>query len=119
MKKINDLDYFMSLPYTIETIQNDDKTYFIKVKELPGCMSEGDTLDEAYKMIYDAMKSWIEVALEEGDDIPLPENMDDKEYSGKLLVRIPKRIHKELSIHAKDNGVSLNSYINSLLSRYG
>lgn len=119
MNRINNLDYYMSLPYTIETIQNDDKTYFIKVKELPGCMSEGDTLEEAYEMINDAMKSWIEVALDEEDDIPLPESMDEKNYSGKLLIRIPKRIHKELGIHAKDNGVSLNSYINSLLSRFG
>ena len=119
MKKINNLDYYMSLPYTIETIKNEDNTYFIKVKELPGCMSEGDTLEEAYKMINDAIMSWIEVALEEGDNIPLPENMDDKTYSGKILVRVPKRIHRELIIHAKDNNISLNSYSNSVLSKYG
>ena len=32
------------------------------------------------------------------------------EYSGKLLLRIPKELHRELARAAKENGVSLNQY---------
>ena len=33
-----------------------------------------------------------------------------REYSGKLMLRIPKELHKELAEAAKENGVSLNQY---------
>ncbi len=33
-----------------------------------------------------------------------------KEYSGKLLLRIPKELHQHLAEEAKANGVSLNQY---------
>ena len=66
------VDAYMKLPYTIETTKEDDGSYFIKVKELPGCMSYGETLDEAYAMIADAMKSWLTVQIEDGQEIPVP-----------------------------------------------
>ena len=33
-----------------------------------------------------------------------------REYSGRLLLRIPKELHKQLVEAAKENGVSLNQY---------
>lgn len=33
-----------------------------------------------------------------------------REYSGKLMLRIPKELHKKLAEDAKENGVSLNQY---------
>ena len=33
-----------------------------------------------------------------------------REYSGKLMLRITKELHKELAEAAKENGVSLNQY---------
>lgn len=91
--------------------------FFIKVKELTGCMSVGDTLDEAYSMIKDAMESWLSVAIDEDDFIPEPEIWAQKKYSGKFVVRTPTYLHKELSEKAEENGVSLNTYAVSLLSR--
>lgn len=32
-------------------------------------------------------------------------------YSGKLNIRIPRSLHKKLSLAAKEDGVSLNQYI--------
>lgn len=48
------------------------------------------------------------------DDIPLPSS--DNSYSGKLLVRMPKSLHRRLAETAEREGVSLNQYIVSLLS---
>jgi antitoxin HicB len=39
---------------------------------LPGCMSQGDTLEEAMMNIEEARVAWIETAWECGDAIPLP-----------------------------------------------
>ena len=44
------------------------------------------------------------------DTITLEEYKASKEYSGKLLLRIPKELHQQLASDAKANGVSLNQY---------
>lgn len=41
----------MQLPYTIEFRQSPGEGWFVRVKELPGCMSQGDTPEEALAMI--------------------------------------------------------------------
>ncbi len=112
-KTVND---YLGMPYAKEVIQYENGSFFIKIKELPGCMSEGDTLQEAYDMILDAMKDWITVALEKGQNIPLPETVTKNTYSGKFMTRIPISLHKRLVENAKKNNVSLNAYINSLLA---
>jgi predicted RNase H-like HicB family nuclease len=44
--------------------------YVVTVPDLPGCVSEGDTIEEALEMIKDAMSGWLLVAQEHGDPIP-------------------------------------------------
>ncbi len=108
------IEKYMKLPYTIELIPEEDGTYFVKVKELPGCISYGDTAEEAIKMIREAMRGWLESAIERVLEIPLPDTT--KEFSGKFIVRVPKHLHKKLVEQAKSEGVSLNQFIVSLLS---
>jgi antitoxin HicB len=106
----------MRLPYTIE-LRNvpQDEGWFVRVKELEGCMSQGDTAEEAIEMIQEAMELWLEVALEEG--IPIPEPRPDDDYSGKFVVRVPRSLHRDLVKTAEQEGVSLNQYINVALAR--
>lgn len=63
---------YLKLPYAKMFTREADGTWFVEVLELPGCMSCGDTLEEADQMIEDAMRGWIEVKLEEGVEIPVP-----------------------------------------------
>ena len=49
-----------------------DKIYVAKVLELDGCMAHGSTPEEAAKEIQVAMELWLEVAEEEGMEIPEP-----------------------------------------------
>ncbi|MGA0871081.1 MAG: type II toxin-antitoxin system HicB family antitoxin, partial [Planctomycetota bacterium] len=52
---------------TVSLIPDPDEGGFaIKVNELPGCLSQGDTAEEALVRIREAMAGWLEVALEEG-----------------------------------------------------
>ena len=44
------------------------------------------------------------------ETVTLEEYMARREYSGKLMLRIPKELHRELAEAAKANGVSLNQY---------
>lgn len=44
--------------------------YTVEVPSLPGCISEGDTLEEAVENAKDAIRLWIEDALAHGETIP-------------------------------------------------
>jgi antitoxin HicB len=109
------VEYYMDLPYTIELIRDKEAGWFVRVKELRGCMSQGDTAEEALVMIQDAMRAWLEVAIE--DSIPIPEPLPDEEYSGKFVVRVPRSLHRQLVEQAEREDVSLNQYINVTLAR--
>ncbi len=108
----------MTLPFTIQImpqIEDGEKTYFAKVQELPGCMTEADSYVEAAEMIQDAMRGWIEIALEDGREIPQPKVTDD--YSGKFVVRLPRSLHRDVAMAAEQDAVSLNQYIVTTLAR--
>ncbi|MHB1043596.1 MAG: type II toxin-antitoxin system HicB family antitoxin [Eubacteriales bacterium] len=62
----------MGLPYTIILKKYPEGGYFAEVKELPGCMTEADAREEVLAMIEDAMKGWVELAIEDGHPIPEP-----------------------------------------------
>ena len=99
----------MKLPYTriIQEMNDESGHYFYgKILELDGCQSTGDTLEELYESLNEAMEGHIEVKLENNLNIPIPETADD--YSGKFVVRIPKTLHQRLTIEAQREGVSLN-----------
>lgn len=113
MKISKKLKYYLDLPYTIELIP-DNEGYFAKIKELPGCMSQGDTEEDAVKNVNEAKHLWLSTALKKGINIPKPEV--DEEYSGKFLIRIPKSLHGKLSRLAKKEETSLNQLILNLLS---
>jgi len=113
MKMNKKLDYYISLPYTIQLVPYGDGSYFAQIAELPGCMTEGDTLDETMWMIEDAKKEWISAGLELGHSIPEPET---REFSGKFNVRVPKTVHKELVYKAIHEGVSLNTLVSNTLA---
>jgi antitoxin HicB len=114
LKTEKDLNYYMNLPYTIVLKKYPDGGYFAEVRELPGCMTEADNKEEALTMIDDAMQGWIEIAIQDGR--PIPEPLDES-YSGRILLRTPKSLHKALLDRAKGEGVSLNQYLLYQLSK--
>ena len=108
------LDYYLSLPYTIIVKKSEEGGWVGSIKELEGCITQADTLPEITEMIDDAKKCWLESALEDGIDIPEP---NDEEYSGKFNLRIPKSLHRDLATKAKEERVSLNQMATYLLAK--
>lgn len=108
------IDYYLNLPYTMELIYDPEHDWFIRVKELPGCTSQGETPDEAVLMIKDAMQLWIEDALEQ--NISIPEPRPEENYSGRFNLRVPTSLHRKLVELADEEGVSLNTLCISALS---
>lgn len=113
-----DIKYYLELPYNyiIQQVNDESGTYYYgNILELDGCQSTGGTFEEAYDSLREAMEGYLEVKLAYNDEIPEPIVEDD--YSGKFVVRIPKSLHKKLSIEAAKEGVSLNQYAVYKLSR--
>lgn len=107
-------EYYINLPYKVVIYPSPEGGYAVEIPELPGCISQGETLQEALEMIEDAKRCWIADALEKGDPIPEPV---DENYSGRILVRAPKSLHRALTEKARAEGVSLNQYIVYQLAR--
>ena len=109
---------YLDLPYTIEiTHDRDDEGnegFVADVRELPGCITQGATLEEAARRVRDALRDWLTVALEDGIEIPKPRARDA--FSGRFLLRVPRGLHAELAREAARQGVSLNQYVATTLA---
>ncbi|WP_029687553.1 type II toxin-antitoxin system HicB family antitoxin [Thermoanaerobacter sp. A7A] len=110
----NELNYRVEI---VKLSEEDGGGYLAIVPRLHGCISDGETPEDALKNVQDAIKCWIKTAKEKGKKIPPEEEYrEESEHSGKLLLRIPKSMHKTLSEMAEEEGVSLNNLIQNLLS---
>jgi antitoxin HicB len=102
-------------PFTIrELAPEDGGGFLIEFPELPGCMSDGDTVEEAIANGVDAVECWISAAKEKGREIP--DAVDIGNQSGKWVQRVPKSLHARLTRRAKREHVSLNTLVVSILS---
>lgn len=64
MKTLNE---YLSLPYRMElTPDPDEGGYVVSFPDLPGCLSTGETLDEAVTNAEDTKKAWLIAAIEQG-----------------------------------------------------
>jgi antitoxin HicB len=100
---------------------DDGEGFFIRVLELPGCMSDGASPAEAYEHLQEAMEGWLAVALERGIPIPEPASDDDpgtgeSGYSGRFMTRVPRSVHRRLSQRAQAENISLNQLVLSYLA---
>ena len=96
MKK--DFNYYMSLNYPVEISvipEDEGGGYFACISLLPGCWSDGETFEEAYKNILEVKGLWLEDMLDRGMPINEP-NMKPR-FSGRFVVRVPKTLHRLLA----------------------
>ena len=114
MKKI---DY----PFLVRPLTHDEGGGFmVEFPDLPGCMGDGETVNDAIEDGLKATKIWIKTAKLEGRPIPQPAHLSD--YSGKWVIRTPRSLHMRLTERAKQEGVSLNTlaitYISESIGRH-
>ena len=104
------LDYYLNLPWTYRFEWSDeDECYIASIVELKGCMSHGDTINEAAEMIQDALKSYITCSLHYGDEIPEP--LKPIDFKGKIPYRTTPDKHYRIAKRAKSLGISINTLI--------
>lgn len=113
------IEYYMSLPYRMEIIPDmEEGGYTAKFPDLPGCLTCAETIEDLMESAYDAKKTWLTAAIEDGIEIAEPENEADLlAYSGKFKLRMPRSLHRTLAANAKKEGISMNQYCVYLLSK--
>jgi len=96
-------------------VYGERKIWVARSKSLKGCLGQGDTLEQAIAELQDNEKGWLETAEVAG--IPIPEVPDDavENYSGKMTIRVSPSVHMKAAQKAKQEGISLNQYINDAI----
>jgi predicted HicB family RNase H-like nuclease len=79
------------------------------VAEFPSLSAFADALEGALKEI----KAVVEMAVEDLEETgePIPEPLGLREYSGKLVLRMPTDLHRQLTLEAAEQGISINALI--------
>jgi antitoxin HicB len=110
------LEYYLSLPWTFRfEWDTRDDLYVASIAELKGCLSHGDTVEEAAHNIREALECHLTSMLNDGEAIPEP--LKPGAFSGRFNLRIKPEKHYQLAKRAKIEGKSLNSLINDLLDK--
>jgi RNA polymerase sigma-B factor len=119
-----DVAHYLELPYhvAVRSKRHNGRSWWsATVEELPGCAAEGDTPEEAVRLLRSAKETWVRTALEEGRAIPVPGSAtkakDRSGYSGRFLVRMPSALHAELATAAEREDISLNRFVTEALAR--
>ena len=101
-----------SYPFTIRPLSATDGGGFaIEYPDLPGCISDGSTPEEAFKQGCDAVRSYLLSCAKHGDSFPKP-----TEASGQWRQRVPRSLHARRVAKARQEGVSLNMLVTAMIA---
>ena len=102
-------------PFEIRPLSEEEGGGFlISFTDFSECISDGETIAEAVENGLDALQETI--AALESLNMPVPEPGSGGSYSGKFMQRVPKSIHARLVMRAKQEGVSMNALVTSILA---
>ncbi|MBC8286475.1 MAG: type II toxin-antitoxin system HicB family antitoxin [Nitrospinae bacterium] len=104
-------------PFQIRELSKaDGDGYLVTFPDLPGCMGDGETVNEAMKNAYEAAAAWIKARKKWGKEIPVPTPpIDYGDFSGKFVQRVPKSVHAQLARRAEQEGISMNQLVTSFI----
>jgi predicted RNase H-like HicB family nuclease len=94
---------------------DEDGGYIAIIPGIRGLSAFGESPDEALHELKTAAYAYFQSLKKAGRRLPAFEKMTP--FSGQLRLRMPKGLHAELSQTAENEGVSLNTYLISLLVR--
>ncbi len=105
---------FEDYPFEISPLPpKDGGGFLISFPDLPGCMADGATPEEALREGHDAFTCWMAAHLADGRPVPTPHSGGEP---GKFVQRVPKSLHGKLAARARQEGVSLNTLVLSFIA---
>jgi len=101
--------------YSFRVLWSDEDHAFVATcPEFDGVSALGDTAEQALAEAQIALRLMIKTYQHEHWNLPQPAALPT--YSGQFRLRVPRSLHARLAESAADEGVSLNTYVLSLLA---
>ncbi|MGH9855988.1 MAG: type II toxin-antitoxin system HicB family antitoxin [Blastocatellia bacterium] len=92
----------------------EDRAFVGRVAEFESLAAHGRTLESALREIKSVVKTVLEDLVASGEEITQP--FSKRRFSGKLNLRMPESMHRQLALEAARQGISLNQLINLKLT---
>lgn len=100
--------------YTYRVMWSQDDAEFVGLcAEFPSLSYLAATPEKAVRGILNVVKDVVCDMTKNKE--PIPEALNLQHYSGKFVVRVPREVHRELTIEAAEENVSLNRLVNARL----
>ena len=112
----NRVEKILRKPYARRLAPDEDGGYVASIHEFPGCIAEGNSAEEAMQNLHKAAAAWVEAALSSGYSIREPVSFLG--HSGKIALRLPRGLHKQVAELAELEECSLNNLLVSAISEY-
>lgn len=117
VEHVNPPHPFEAYAHVVEPLTEvDGGGYLITFPDLPGCMSDGETIEEAIANGRDAFSAWMSARAHMGKPIPKPTRYGEAVASVRLMQRVPRSLHDSLVARAEMEGTSLNTLVMMLLA---
>ena len=84
--------------------------YLVEYPDIPGCMSDGETIEEAITNGREALLDCMEVFKESGRKIPKASI-----EAAQWRQRLPRTLYSKLTKQAENEGVSINSLVTAII----
>lgn len=111
------MEYYLNLPWSYEIEYNDvDKCFLGSIKELEKNMTCGETADECFFMLKDALKAYIMTSL--AKNLPINEPIKITDFKGQIPYRTTTSRHYKLAKKAKETGKSINKIVDEAVEDY-
>ena len=85
--------------------------YLVEYPDIPGCMSDGETIEEAIANGREALRDCIDVFKESGRKVPKPSI-----EAAQWRQRLPRTLYSKLTKQAENEGVSINSLVTAMIA---
>ena len=111
MKRIRrqDLDAYR---FTVRPLSKDEGGgYLVEFPDIPGCMSDGETVEEAIANGREALRDCLAVFQESGKRAPAP-----GVEAAQWRQRLPRTLYAKLTRQAEAEGVSINSLVTAIIA---
>lgn len=105
--------------YAIQTrriIEDGELIFKATVVELPHLATYESSAQEAYDVLIEDIEALHESALELVRPFPAPLSDSTSGHSGRITLRLPRSLHRDLDAQAQLDDVSLNTHVVNLLS---
>jgi len=108
------LDYYLNLPYTYIIEWSDvDECFLGSIIELERNMTCGQTREDVFNNLKDALASYITTSL--SNNMEIPEPLKKENFKGNITYRTSKERHYNLAKLARLNGKSINTLIDEAI----